>query len=306
MDALHIKTEDRIIFGLAMRLLAVLLLSGMSALIKLAEAHGAALSEIMFFRQALAIPVVLVMMALGPGLGAVRTRAFRGQFIRAAVGTTGMFFTFGTLLLLPLAEATTLSFTTPIFATILGALVLRETTGWHRWSAVVAGFVGVIVVTQPGSGHFPIAGTACGLVAALFVAMVAIQLRRIGKTDLPVTTVFWFSVLSTIPLGIIYIFFARMHDATTFAILVSIGVSGGLGQVAFSTALRYAPVSSVMPMDYSGLLWATLFGWVLFAALPTPSTWLGAPIIIASGLYIVWREHRLGKANALAAASTAP
>lgn len=306
MDSPPIKTDDRILLGLGMRLLAVLLLSVMSALIKLAEVHGAVLSEIMFFRQAAAIPVVLVMMMLGPGLGAVRSKAFRGQFIRALVGTTGMFFTFGTLLLLPLAEATTLSFTTPIFATILGAVILGETTGWHRWSAVVLGFVGVLVVTQPGSGHFPLAGTACGLVAALFVAMVAIQLRKVGKIDRPVTTVFWFSTLSSIPLGIIYLFFAQMHDALTFAILVSIGISGALGQVAFSAALRHGPVSTVMPMDYSGLLWATLFGWILFAALPTPSTWLGAPIIIASGLYIVWREHRLGRANALAAATTAP
>jgi drug/metabolite transporter (DMT)-like permease len=300
------RNEDRILFGLAMRLLAVLLLSAMSALIKLAEVRGATLPEIMFFRQGIAIPVVLGMMAIGPGLGAVRTGAFRGQFIRAAVGTTGMFFTFGTLLLLPLAEATTLSFTTPIFATILGAVVLREATGWHRWSAVAVGFLGVVVVTQPGSNHFPLAGTACGLVAALFVAMVAIQLRRVGKIDRPLTTVFWFSALSSIPLGILYLFFARMHDETTFAILTGIGISGGFGQIAFSSAMRYAPVSTVMPMDYSGLVWATVFGWILFGALPTPMTWVGAPIIILSGLYIVWREHRLGRANALAAASTAP
>ena len=106
------------------------------------------------------------------------------------------------------------------------------------------------------------------------------------------TTVFWFSTLSTIPLGLLYPFFARAHDPATVAILAATGLFGGLGQIAFTAALKYAPVSTVMPMDYSSLIWATLFGWALFGALPTPWTWIGAPVIIASGLYIVWRERR--------------
>ena len=236
--------------GIAMRLLAVLLLSTLSALIKVAETRGANLAEIMFFRQGCAIPVVLAYMVLaGPGLGAVRSRAFRGQVIRAAVGLTGMSFNFGAVMLLPLAEATTLAFTVPIFATILGALVLKEPTGWHRWGAVVVGFLGVLIVTQPGSGHFPIGGALVGLTSAVFVAIVAIQLRQIGKVDQPVTTVFWFSLLSMVPMGLIYPFYAQPHDATTFAVFIGMGLVGGLGQIAFTAALKYAPVSAVMPMD---------------------------------------------------------
>lgn len=285
--------EDRVTLGLALRLLAVLLLSGMAVLIKVAQARGANLGEIMFFRQATALPVTLTIMAAGPGLGAMRTRSLRGQLIRAAIGSTGMVFTFGTLLLLPLAEATTLSFTTPIFATMLGAVILREPTGWHRWGAVIVGFGGVLVVTQPGSGHFPPIGAATGLIAALMTALVAIQLRQIGRLDRPVTTVFWFSLLSSIPLGLLYPFLAQPHDPATFVALLGLGLLGGLGQIAFTAALRYAPVSAVMPMDYSALLWATLFGWLAFDMLPIPWTWVGAPIIIASGGYIVWREHKL-------------
>jgi len=287
---------DRVMLGIAMRLLAVLLLASLSALIKLAEARGANLVEIMFWRQGAAIPVVVAYMALtGPGLGAVRSNAMRGQVIRAATGVTGMAFNFGAVLLLPLAEATTLAFTVPIFATILGALVLREPTGWHRWGAVAAGLIGVLIVTQPGSGHFPLGGAVVGLTSSIFVAIVAIQLRQIGKVDRPVTTVFWFSTLSMIPLGALYPFFAHAHDAGTFAILAAMGLFGGLGQIAFTAALKYAPVSSVMPMDYSSLLWATLYGYVLFGVLPTPWTWVGAPVIVASGLYIVWRERRIAR-----------
>ncbi len=287
---------DRVMLGIAMRLLAILLLSSLSALIKLAAAHGANQAEIMFFRQGCAIPVVLAYMLMtGPGLGAVKSNAFRGQVVRAAIGLTGMVFNFGAVLLLPLAEATTLGFTVPIFATILGALVLREPTGWHRWGAVVVGFIGVLIVTQPGSGDVSLKGALVGLTSAVFVAIVAIQLRQIGKVDLPVTTVFWFSTLSMIPLTLVYPFFAQAHDATTFGILIAMGLFGGLGQIAFTAALKYAPVSTVMPMDYSALIWATLYGWLLFGVLPTPWTWVGAPVIVLSGLYIVWRERRVAR-----------
>ncbi len=290
------ETSDRVMLGIAMRLLAVLLLSTLSALIKIAETRGANLAEIMFFRQGCAVPVVVAyMMIAGPGLGAIRSNAFRGQVVRAAIGLTGMAFNFGAVLLLPLAEATTLAFTVPIFATILGALVLREPTGWHRWGAVVVGFLGVLIVTQPGSGHFPLVGAAVGLTSSVFVALVAIQLRQIGKVDLPVTTVFWFSLLSMIPMTPIYLIYAQPHDATTFGVLVAMGLFGGLGQIAFTAALKYAPVSAVMPMDYSSLVWATIYGWLIFGVLPTPWTWIGAPVIVLSGLYIVWREQRVAR-----------
>jgi drug/metabolite transporter (DMT)-like permease len=285
---------DRILTGLGLRILALALLSLMGALIKLAETRGAKLPELMLFRQFFAIPVVVAWVAIGPGLATLRTDRIGAHVTRAAVGLTGMAFTFGALLLLPLAEATTISFTIPIFATILGAVVLKEPTGWHRWAAVAVGFVGVLIVTRPGSGHIPLGGALVGLTSALMTAVVAIQLRQLGRTENAGTTVFWFSVLSCVPLGIIYPFVARAHDPVTWALLVGIGLVGGMGQIAFTAALRFAPVSAVMPMDYTGLVWATLYGWLFFGALPGGWTFVGAPVIIASGLYIFWREQRRG------------
>lgn len=290
-------TGDRTLTGLGLRLFAVAMLTFMAALLKLAEKRGASLLELMLFRQLFAIPVVLAFVSIGPGLASLRTRRLGAHATRAAMGLTGMSFTFGALLLLPLAEATTISFTVPIFATIFGALFLKEPTGWHRWGAVAAGFAGVLIVAQPGSGQIPPLGALVGLISALMIAIIAIQLRQLGRTENAGTTVFWFSVLSCIPLGLAYPLFAASHDALTWALLFGIGVVGGIGQIAFSAALRFAPVSAVMPMDYSGLVWSTLFGWLLFGTLPGGWTFVGAPIIIASGLYIVLRERRLGMAR---------
>lgn len=289
-------STDRVLAGLALRLFAVLCLASMAALIKLAEARGASLVETLFYRQLCAIPVVVGWLAIGPGLASIRTDKMRAHVSRTVVGLMGMVFNFGSLMLLPLAEATTIQFTVPIFATILGALVLGEQTGWHRWGAVLVGFVGVVIVTQPGSGHIPLAGAAVGLTAALFVAIISILLRQLGKTEAAGTTVFWFSLLSVPILAVPYAFDLRAHSWEVWAMLAGIGMVGGVGQLALTAALRFAPVSTVVPMDYSSLIWATLYGWLFFSVLPTPYTWIGAPVIIASGLYIAWREHVRGRA----------
>jgi drug/metabolite transporter (DMT)-like permease len=289
-------TADRILPAIGLRLTSVACFALMNAGIKLAEARGAGLGEILFFRQAGAAVVVTAVIAAGPGLASVRTRRFGAHVGRCALGLTGMAFTFAAILMLPLAEATIIGFTVPIFATILGALVLREPTGAWRWGAVLAGFAGVLIVVQPGpNSHFPLLGAACGLLAAFLTANITILLRTIGRTEAALTTVFWFSVLSLVPLGIVYAFAARPHDALAWAILCGIGVAGGLAQIAMTTSLRLAPVGVVVPMDYSSLLWATLLGWLAFGTLPAAATWTGAPVIVAAGLVIVWREARLRK-----------
>lgn len=288
---------DRLFPAIAFRLLAVLAFATMGALIKLAEAGGASLVELLFFRQALSIPLVCAAVLIGPGLATLRTARPGAHVLRATIGLASMACMFSAVLALPLAEATILQFTVPIFATILGAVVLREPTGRHRWGAVIAGFVGVVIVAQPGSGTIPWIGAVLGLTAALLSSTVSILLRHIGKTERATTTVFYFSLLSMLPLTPLFALSVGAHDGWTWMLLVLIGLTGGIGQIAMTSSLSLAPVAVVVPMDYSGLVWATLYGWVLFSVLPTAWTWVGAPIIVASGLYIVWREHRLQRAT---------
>ena len=285
--------HDRILLAVTLRLSSVMLFVLMNVCIKLATEGGAHLAEILFWRQAGAALLVTGVIVAGPGLRSVATTRFGAHVMRCAVGLTSMAFLFHTMTVLPLAEATTIGFSMPIFATVLGALILKEPTGWRRWGAVVLGFGGVLIVAQPGSdgGHIPLAGATTGLVAAFLTAVVTILLRTIGRTERPLTTVFWFSVLSLGPLGIAYALAAQAHTPWMWLVLLSCGLFGGVAQIAMTTSLAYGPVSTVVPMDYTSLLWATLFGWAVFGILPAEATWIGAPVIVASGLYIVWREH---------------
>ena len=277
----------------------------MSMVVKLASESGIRLPEIMFWRQFTAIPVVLVWVAFSGGLAGLKTKRFWAHLRRSFLGATGMFFTFGSIVLLPLAEATTLGFTAPIFATILSALVLREQVGKHRWAAVIIGFIGVLIVIQPGTGGFPLKGALVGLTAALMVAIISIQLRDLGRTESPTTTVFYFSLLSSMMLLALHLmplpspieetiaWGGGSHTSYQWMLIFALGLCGGLGQIALTASLKYAPVSTVVGMDYTSLIWSTVYGWLIWNVLPGTSTWAGAPVIIASGLYIAWREHRL-------------
>ena len=124
-------------------------------------------------------------------------------------------------------------------------------------------------------------------------ALITIAVRDLGRTENAATIVFWFSLLSMVPLGIALPFFITPHDSYEWLLLLGLGVSGAVVQMSLTGALRLAPVAVVIPMDYSALLWSIACGWFFFGTFPAETTWIGAPLIIASGLFIAWREHRL-------------
>jgi drug/metabolite transporter (DMT)-like permease len=298
--------EPQPLVGIALRLLTALLLAIMFALVKLASTRGVNVAESLFYRQCGSALCAIGLVAAGPGFASLRTQRVGAHVGRMALGLAAMALNFVAFILLPLAEATTIGFSVPIFSVVLAALVLGEPTGKWRWGAVAAGFAGVLLIVQPGSGEVPLAGASVALAAALLTASVTIVIRRLGATERASTTVFWFAISSLIPLGLLMLHFAAAHDAATWAVLAGLALAGGLAQLTLTGALRLAPVALVMPMDYTSLLWAVLLGSWLFGDLPTPWTWAGAPIIIASGLVIVWREHRLRRRAALSASAATP
>ena len=293
---------QRPLFALFVRLAAAATLSVMVALVKLASESGLSLPEILFWRQLPTIPLVILIFWATGRLGRLRSKRLNQHGLRAFLGIGGMFLNFGAVTLLPLAEATSLNFTSAIWAVILSALILHERVGLWRWGAVIFGFVGVLVIAQPGDGHIPLFGAGVALGAAFMIALISIAIRDLTKTEDSLTIVFYFALFTTPLLAIALPFVWQAKSAEQWFYLIALGLSGLLGQYLLTSALRYGSVSSVIVMDYSALIWATLLGWSLFDRLPPATTWLGAPLIIGAGLLIAWREHQLSRpARSLAA-----
>ena len=294
--------EPHVVAGMGLRLASALALAIMFGGVKWVGHHGVSVVESLFYRQLGTAACACAFVALGPGFGSLKTKRVGAHVARMAIGLVAMGLNFLAFMLLPLAEATSIGFSVPIFATMLAALVLGEPTGRWRWGAVIVGFLGVLVIVQPGSGHVAAYGGMVAVAAALSTACATIAIRRLGATEAAATTVFWFALSSLVPLGLAMIFAARPHDSGTFGAIAALSLAGGIAQLLLTGALRLAPVALVMPMDYSSLLWASVLGWLLFDQLPSQWTWLGAPIVIAAGLVILWREHRLRIAGSATAA----
>jgi drug/metabolite transporter (DMT)-like permease len=283
------------LLGIALRIGAATSFGFMAAMIKLGSEAGVSVPEMAFYRFAFGLPPLLAWIAWTRNFGAWRTRRPLAHLSRGAIGLGTMILAFSALTWLPLAESATIGFVAPLFSVILSALILREPVGRHRWSAVVLGLIGVLIVMRPGGADLPAEGLALALLAALGVAAVTITIRQIGRTESTPTIVLWFTLFSMIATGALLPFVGQAHDGRTWAILAALGLFGGMGQLFLTSALRFAPVSVVVPFDYTQLLWAVLLGWAVWDTHPPSTTWAGAAVIVASGLYTLYREHKLGR-----------
>jgi len=295
MESPSTRPRQNKALGIGLRVGATTCFAFMAAMIKLGYEAGVSTPELVFYRFAFGLPPLIAWIAWSGAWGAWRTARPLAHGWRALAGLTTMVLAFSALAYLPLAESTTIGFAAPLFAVILSALVLKEQVGRHRWSAVIVGLVGVVLVTRPEGSGLPAVGLLLAVLAALGVGVTTITIRQIGRTESTQTTVLWFSLLSVLAVGGLMPVYAEFHDARTWAILAALGGFGGVAQLMLTASLRYAPVSVVTPFDYTQLLWAVLLGWTIFGNAPPSSTWAGAAIIILSGLYTLYREHKLGR-----------
>lgn len=283
-------------YGLALRAAAALSFSLMYALMKWAATlQPLSAGEMVFYRSLFGLPVVLLwVFGTGGGLVAISTRRPMVHIWRGALGVSGIFLIFQGLRLLPLADATTIGFTAPIFATLLSILLLKETVGRHRWTAVIVGFLGVLLMVRPGAaGAPPLIGVLFALGGAFVAASVTVTLRQLGKTETATAIVFWFFMACLIAGGVVTVIEGRTLDGIVLAILAAGGLAGGLAQILMTTSLRHAPVSALVPLDYLQLVGAVVLGWALLSDAPTMATLAGAALIAGSGLYTAWRERVL-------------
>ncbi|MGZ6020896.1 MAG: DMT family transporter [Phenylobacterium sp.] len=276
--------------GIAYRMAAMVCVALLSAAVKWAGHRGVPVFEMVFFRNAFAFVPILAYIARTTSFSVLKTQRPLGHLHRSVVGLIGMTCSFSALQHLALTEATAFTFAAPLFMTALSALMLREPVGWHRWGAVVVGFIGVLIMVRPEPGHMNVAGVAFGLTAALGSALAMVQIRQIAVTEKGPTIVFYFTLAGTVLGGAVSVFDCVTPDLLTLAVLIMGGLVGGVGQLFLTEAIRVAPVGVVAPFDYSQLIWATGLGYLVWGELPHAATLAGALVVAASGIYILHRE----------------
>ena len=290
--------------GIGYKLVSALLFAAMSGLVR-QLGDVAPVGQMVFFRSAFAIlPVVLIYAARGELASTVYTGRPLGQLGRGLLSVCGMFTNFAALTILPLADVTAISFASPLITVALAAIILKERVHAYRWSAVLIGFSGVIVMLVPHMdfGHYAMTGaTAAASIGAMLSLMAAfcnagtvIQTRRLTQSETTSSIVFYFSLVCAIAGALTLPFDWHQPTATELTKLIMLGILGGLAHIFLTESYRHASASVVAPFDYSSMLWALLLGYWLFGELPEALVYVGAAIVAAAGLFVIWRERALG------------
>ncbi len=248
--------------------------------------------EIAFYRNLIgSLPFLFIAFAMGRrDILVMRTKPV-WVGIRAVAGTVSLVVTFAAYSMLPLADTTALLFTASLFIPVLSVIILKETVGPWRWSAVVIGFVGVLIMTRP-SGDVYVLGIVAALVAALMHAGLQIILRYLGRYEKPATISLYFFVIGAIVTALAMPFVAVTPTINEIPLLLGVGLSGAAAQWLLSVAYRNAPAAIVTVFNYTSIIWATFFGWMIWNDWPLPAVMTGAVIVIASNILIVWRESQ--------------
>ena len=280
--------HDRPLVGIAYMLVSVVLFTAQNGLTKWLVATFP-VNEIVFFRHAFGMIPSLWMLSQSGGLASLKTRHFGLHLFRMAGGMTGMTLGFVALSLIPVADVTAYSFAAPLLITALSVPLLGEQVGVYRWSAVVAGFIGVLIMVKPGLGTIQ-PGALVALAGTLGSAVVALTMRQLGHTETTASIVVTYTGLAGIVSALTLPFWWVTPTWLEFGVLAILGLGGGVAQYWYTKALNLAPVSVISPLNYTGLIWAVLLGYVFWDEVPERSTILGAIVIMASSLYILYRE----------------
>jgi len=292
----------RPLLAIGLKVVSVAVFVGMVTSIKLAGAVDA--GQIVFYRSLFAVVPILIFLAVqGEFLTAMRTTRPWGHVLRGMIGVLSMWLSFAGLTRLPLPEQITLNYAQPLVVVVFGAIFLGETVRLYRWSAVIVGFVGVVIVAWPnltlltaGEGmHSEQAIGAAAVLAGAFVSGFAmIQVRQLVRTERSSTIVLWFSLtcaacgLATLPFG--WTPLTGMQAAW----LVLSGLAGGVGQILMTEAYRHGDVSIIAPFEYTSMVLAIAIGYFVLGDIPTVYTLVGGAIVVAAGIFIILREQRLG------------
>jgi drug/metabolite transporter (DMT)-like permease len=288
MAAERTDRPDNVPLGILYMVGATMVFAGVNALVKW-EVALYPVGEVAFFRTLFALIPILLVILPRRGLTVFRTDRFRDHFRRAVSQLGSMTCIFIAFKTMPLAGATAISFSAPLITTLLSVLLLREAVGIHRWGALIVGFMGVLLVTHPGSGAFEW-GTVFALANAVLISTVAIAIRQMSQTESSDTLIVY-QLLLLVPLTALLLPFGfDMPTGPDFLLLLAAGLGNGIAQFWWTKALHLAPASAVSPFNYLSLVWAIIVGFIIWGDLPTTELILGSVVVVISGLYLLWRE----------------
>ena len=244
------------------------------------------------FARAIVVLILLMpfIYKLG-GLNFLKTKKPFLHFFRGLAGLIGNVMFFLAFQRLPVADVTVISQAVPIFSCILAIIFLGETIGWRRWTAITIGFLGVIIAINP-SVNIAVA-SLYALGGTLMWSTTIIFLRLLGSTEHPVKTVFYFMLVSVLITSIFQPFLWKEPSFEVILLFIGIGVAAFLTQLLMTYALQKAPASIVSPFNYTGIVWAIIFDYIIWNAHPMFATIFGGIIITISGIYIFKREAKI-------------
>jgi drug/metabolite transporter (DMT)-like permease len=296
--------RDRPFLGMLFKVLAMLMFAIMFAAVRWLGPHFP-IGEIVFFRSLFGLPVIVAAAWFSGGLSLLATNRIDSHALRSVAGVISMYCNFTAYTLLPLADVTAIGFAAPLFIVILAAFFLRERVHVYRWSAVLIGFLGVVVIIGPEARMASGAtiGVMFALASAALAALAMIFLKRMSAHEHSTAIAFYFMLTAcavsifTLPFG------WRLPVGTEGLVLIACGCAGGIGQLFLTFSYRYGDASMLAPFDYTAMIWAVALGFFLFGELPMLNVWIGALIVIAAGLLILWRERRLARDRAVSSSA---
>ena len=292
--SLPASTTPSNVSGILMMLLAISMFSFMDASLKELAAHYPAF-QVSALRALASWPLIFIWVLLSTGLRPLLSVRWPLHLLRGVLGVFMMASFVYALRSLPLTTAYTLFFVAPLLVVVLSGTLLGERIGVARWAAIAVGFAGVLLALRPsGEGLALWAGLAV-LLTATFYAISAVTVRILARTDSTQSMVFW--VISIMAVGSLAIAWPSWQTLQSehYLLIALAGLFGGLGQYALTEAFRRAEASVIASLEYTGLVWTVLFDAFIWNILPDGMTWLGAAIIVASGLYLLNAERRLAK-----------
>ncbi len=298
--------------GILFLLLATTIYPVQDVIIKSFSGHYA-VHQIVFLRGVFAIPVVILIAQLDGGLRPMKLGSAGLQLLRCLTGFASYLLYYMALATMGLAEAAAVTFSAPLFVTILAVFFLREKVGAQRWSAVVVGLIGVLIIVRPGIGIFEPAALLA-MASAVTYAGALITTRKLGsrtRGSSMTIVLLGFFVLAGGIMGLVFsnLDLASPHPSLAFLfrpwvwpepehwlLFALLGLISGTGFFALTQAYRLADASVVTPFEYTYLPWSILWGAVFFGALPDTTTWIGLTLIVGAGLFILFRESVRGRA----------